>query len=320
MRSLLIVFALLAVYSSSQNPSPRRGIASQIEQGQSDAPKQKGVQDKRGTEAAPLIVRQLPAPKTDEESTEEARDRAEKAANDRKLVEFTGSLVNATWVLGGIGILQLFVFSYQAYQLRVTVHAAAEQSESMERSITEANRLATAMEGVSKDIAISAKAATESVAALKERTAQQMRAYLCAVVGSGVYQERTKNLKFQVQTLIVNAGHTPAHKVAFRANAGILPLPLPDAFTFPLPGEAMGASVLGPQQNMSLNPIVDDFCNDGDVEKIKRADGEALYAWGIVTYEDVFGKPQETKFCQILTWLPDGKIYGYYIGRHNDAT
>jgi hypothetical protein len=41
-------------------------------------------------------VRQLPAPKTDEESTEEAKDRAEKAANDRKLVEFTGSLVNAT--------------------------------------------------------------------------------------------------------------------------------------------------------------------------------------------------------------------------------
>jgi len=320
MRSLLIIFALLAVYSWSQNPFPPRGVVSQAKQDQSYALQQQGMRDQRGTEAAPLIVKQIPIPKTNVESAEEAKDRAEKVANDRKLVEFTGSLVNATWVLGAIGILQLLVFSYQAYQLRVTVHAAAEQSESMERSIAEANRLASAMENVAKDISISAIAATESVAALKERTAQQMRAYLCAVVGSGVYQERAKNLKFQVQTLIVNAGHTPAHKVAFKANAGILPFPLPDTFAFPLPGEAIGASVVGPQQNIHLNPIVEDFCSDGEVERVKRADGEALYAWGIVTYEDVFGKSQETKFCQILTWLPDGKIYGYYIGRHNDAT
>jgi hypothetical protein len=320
MRSLTIIALLLAAYSWSQNLSQRQGVVSQAKQDQSRGTQQPVAQDQRGTEAVPLVIKQLPAPKTNDESAQEAKDRAEKAANDRKLVEFTGSLVTATWVLGAIGILQLLVFSYQAYQLRVTVNAAAEQSESMERSITEANRLASAMENVAKDIAISATAATESVVAVRERTAQQMRAYLCVIVGAGIYQDRAKNLKFQATPLVVNAGHTPAHKVAFRASAAILPLPLPDDFAFPLPVAAIGGSVVGPQQSITLSPMVEDFCDDADVEKIKHAEGKALYAWGIVTYEDVFGEPHQTKFCQILTWLPDGKVWGYYTDHHNDAT
>jgi hypothetical protein len=314
LRALLTLSVLLAASSWSQNPPPGRGTANPK---RADSPQSAG---QLGTDARPLVIKQLPTTNTDEESAQVANDRAGKIANDKKLVQFTGYLVVATWTLGAIGLFQLIVFGMQARRLRQTVDAAADQSKAMERSISEANRLASAMERVSKDIAISASAATESVAALRERTAQQMRAYLSVVVGTGIYQDKAKNLKFQAQPLVVNAGHTPAHKVSFKAKTEVLPVPLPDAFTFPLPVSVTGGAVVGPQQSFTLSPMVDDFSDEAEVEKIKRAEGKALFAWGIITYEDVFGQSHQTRFCQIVTWLPDGKTWGYYTDRHNDAT
>jgi hypothetical protein len=190
----------------------------------------------------------------------------------------------------------------------------------MERSIAEATRLASAMEVVSKEIAVSAKAATDSVAALKERTAQQMRAYLAVAVGAAIYQERNKPLKFEGKPLLVNSGHTPAYKVSYRAKAEILSIPLPKDFAFPLPDEVVGGAMLGPQQNATLSAIVDDFSEDAEVEDIKIGKGKCLYIWGIVTYEDIFGEARRTRFCQSLTWLPDGKVFGVFTPGHNDAT
>jgi|SRR5436309_15228673 len=149
-----------------------------------------------------------------------------------------------------------------------------------------------------------------------------MRAYLCVVIGTAIYQEREKNLKFQAIPSIVNAGLTPAHKVSFRASAAILPHPLPAGFTFPLPATTSGTSVIGPRQNITVSPAVEDFCDDSEIEGIKTGtQGKLLYTCGVFTYEDIFGNPQFTRFCQIYTWLADGKTtWGYYADRHNDAT
>jgi hypothetical protein len=263
-------------------------------------------------------------------------------------------LVIATLILAAVGLLQLFVFGWQARYLRKTVEAAGEQSDAMERaineaarsagameavakhietsimtasqqsesmkeSVKEAARLSWAMEVVSKEIAVSAKAATESVAALKERTAKQMRAYLCVNIGGGDYQDRTKNFKFASRPMLVNAGHTPAHNVSYKAKAAILPVPLPEDFAFPLTDESIGAALLGAQQSAALGGIVDDFCDDKEVEDIKFGNGKVLYIWGIVSYEDVFGESHFTKFCQSTLFSPDGKVYGFFIPRHNEA-
>ncbi len=193
------------------------------------------------------------------------------------------------------------------------------QSTAMQKSVAEAARLASAMEVVSKEIVVSSKAATESVIALKERTAKQMRAYLCVNIGGGDYQDRTKNFKFASRPILLNAGHTPAHKVSYKANAAILPVPLPEDFAFPLPDESIGAALLGAQQNATLGAIVDDFCDDKEVEDIKIGKGKVLYIWGIVNYEDVFGESHFTKFCQSTLFAPDGKVFGFFIPRHNEA-
>src|SRR6266704_580495 len=188
------------------------------------------------------------------------------------------------------------------------------QSTSMQKSVAEATRLASAMEVVSKEIAVSSKAAVENVAALKERTAQQMRAYLTVIIGSAIYQERAKGLKFEGKPIVVNTGHTPARKVSFRASAAILPAPLPEDFGFALSGEIKSSATVGAQQNAHLSAIVDDFVGDAEVEDIKSGNkGKCLWVWGIVTYEDIFGQEQSTRFCQSLFWFADGKtVYGYY--------
>src|SRR5260221_484975 len=147
-----------------------------------------------------------------------------------------------------------------ARHIGTSAQTALEQSKSMEKSVEEAKRAASAMEMIAQDIAVSSKAATARVSAI----VQQMPAYICVVIGSAVYQERAKNLKFQAVPSVVNAGLTPAHKVSFRADAAILPIPLPENFTFPLPDIAQGTSVIGPRQNITVSPMVKDFVDDAE--------------------------------------------------------
>jgi hypothetical protein len=79
-------------------------------------------------------------------------------------------------------VLQLFVFRDRARKLAQTVKAAAEQSGDMKDSIKQATRAANAMEEFAQSAAVSAQGVTESVATVRQRTAQQMRAYLCVIV------------------------------------------------------------------------------------------------------------------------------------------
>jgi len=223
------------------------------------------------------------------------------------LAYYTGSLYHATVALG-----------------REAKASGEAQSNKMERSIGEAMRAASAMEKLATSAAISSKAATDSVTALKQRTAQQMRAYLTVLVGSGIYQERAKNLKFDVRPSLINSGHTPAHGVDYWARAKILPFPLPVDFEFTEHENPIHSSmVLGPQQVLELNAVVDDFVPDEDVASIKSGGARRVYVWGRITYTDVFNEPHSTKFCHSICWFGqagDEKVTGTYSSHHNEAT
>ena len=105
-----------------------------------------------------------------------------------------------------------------------------------------------------------------------------------------------------------------------KTRAAILSIPLPEDFSFPLPDRFVGGASLGPQQHFVLTALVDDFSDDADVFAIKTGIDRALYVWGIVNYKDAFGEDRVTTFCQILTWLPNNQISGYFLDRHNEAT
>jgi hypothetical protein len=212
----------------------------------------------------------------------------------------------------------VIVAGLQARRLRETVEGMSVQSGDIKQSVAEAARSASAMETVAKHIEVSAKAATDSVAIGKERSAAQMRAYLTVLVGGAIYQERDKNLKFEGKPILANTGHTPAHKVSYSANAQILPVPLPTDFTFPVSSHRTGSGLLGPQQKFILNAVALDYVADDEVGNIKLGKGRALYVWGDVTYEDIFGERHFTNFCQRLLWTPikDGEGCRREVGRN----
>jgi hypothetical protein len=301
-------FVLLLLLLFLQQPSPSARKLDKPKQTQPTTSQQTSSADQRGTDESPLVVKTIPTPKTEEEAAQETQDRKDKAANDRHIVWFTGALVL-------IGFLQFLVYTYQAKKLRETVESAGEQAEAMERHIGESARSATAMEAVAKSLDITAKASKESVEGLR----QQMRAYLTVIIGTAIYQERDKNLKFDARPLILNAGPTPARKVSYQIKAAILPVPLPNNFDYPLTKKPIGGAIIGAHQNAQMMGVVDDLVPDDQIQDIKNGSGQGLYVWGDVTYEDIFGQGHKTQFCQHLTWLADGKVFGYYIPGHNDA-
>ena len=250
------------------------------------------------------MVKTIPAPKTQQESAQEAQYRSDKATNDRHIVWFSGALVV-------IGFFQFLVYAYQAKKLRETVSAAGEQSKAMERHINEATRSANAMEGI--------------VSAIEEGNQAVMRAYLTVIIGNAIYQERRVgqgDLKFEAKPILVNTGNTPARKIKIRIAADILPVPPPEGFKLPPPDEnlARDAGMLGAHLNATMSGMVKDFVPDSEVANIKEGMKNAMCVWGFVTYEDIFGSNHTTRFGQWITWLPDGKVFGYYMGGgQNDA-
>jgi hypothetical protein len=299
---LFVVSVLLLAWSQNPRPTPRK--ISKLQQQQSTAAQQPDAADQRGTDQSPLVVKTLPSVKTQAEAEQDANDHKEKSTNDWHVVELTG-------VPAVIAFLQLLVYTYQAKKLRETVQSAGEQAEAMERHIGEAARSADAMEKIANTIQTGNRAI--------------IRAYLTVVIGTAVYQERRPeqgDLRFEARPNLVNTGNTPARKVRImRRKAGILPVPLPVNFDFPLPDDdpTQGDAVVGAHLTYMMNTVVDDFVENALVPAVKEGTGQGLYVWGLVTYEDIFGERHFTKFAQHLYWLSNNTVMGFYIPGQNDA-
>jgi hypothetical protein len=162
---------------------------------------------------------------------------------------------------------------------------------------------------------------------LDDTSKLQLRAYLTVAIGQAVYQERRTeenggDLVFGGNPLLVNTGRTPAQKIKFKCRAAILSVPLPREFHLPEGiDENTGESMLGPQQSANMFSVVDGFQPDNEVANIKNGFmGRGLYVWGLITYEDIFKQPHETRFCQHLYWDQRGDVRGIYVLGRNEAT
>jgi hypothetical protein len=308
-------FAVISVLSSEQS-----AITQYYREYQGHTPAQNRPpgQSAPATNSAPL--QPLPG---DRGASGQSRNTGEKES------EFWSAKLT-DWLLAAF-TLALVVFTRRLYLATAGLftetaglrEAAGQQVRDMQQSISEAARSAAAMERVAEHIETSARAAVDSVVSIKERTAMQMRAYLAVVVFQAIYQERDKQLRFEVKPLIVNTGHTPAHNVRYHAKADILPLQLPDDFDFSLTALPwVGGSVIGAQHNAIMSAVVDRYVDDNEIASIKRGTGTALRIWGQVLYQDVFGEEHFTNFHQILNWIgpPENElVFGMYPPRNNDA-
>jgi len=284
---VLLALIVLTVSLYSEQPNKKAAKAQQ-------APES----DRRGTDQSPLVVKTLVPEKTQAETSQDANDRKEKAANDRHIVYLTGALA-------AFAFLQFLAYVYQGIKLRETVESASEQSKAMERHIGEANRSANAMEEIADVIQSGNKAI--------------LRAYLSVVIGLALFQERRDGTKFEGKPLLVNTGSTPARNVRIRISAEIVPYANAQNFAYPLAEElAKAPAVCAPHQNYTLSAIVENFIPDHEVADIKQGNGRALTVWGVVTYDDIFGEHHTTKFAQWLFWHPNGDVHGLFIPGQND--
>jgi hypothetical protein len=247
--------------------------------------------------------------------SEECKTMWERTTSD-PVAFFTFWLVIFT---GGLGISTVMLWLAGEKQIEFLRESSASQGRDMQASIAESIRAATAMEGVAQGIDLSVKATQSNIEMLRERTAMQMRAYVAVVIGSAVYQERDRQLRFEAKPVMINTGHTPAHNVRFQACSAILPIPVPDDFVYE-PSDERGGAPLNPNQTFIMSAIVPGYVEDAEIEAIKRGTGKALVVWGIVTYRDVFGENHQTRFAHTITWLrDDSNILGYFNTHHNDT-
>jgi hypothetical protein len=127
--ALALCLALVSDSAQSQQPSPssREGVQPPPPQAAEGA--QHSATDQRGTEQSPLIIKALPTDEEKNKAAADAKREDQKAANDERLARFTENLFYATVALSVIAVFQLFVFGWQAIQLKRTVQAAKEASE-----------------------------------------------------------------------------------------------------------------------------------------------------------------------------------------------
>jgi hypothetical protein len=137
--ALLLAGAFNIAVAQSQRAAPGRGEAAQPREPEQRTPPQPAAPapDQRGTEASPLIVKVAPTPKSDEERAEEAQQRSERGALERKLLELTNDL--AAYALALFAATGVLLFATLGLLI-----AAFKQSGNMKKSLAVARTSADA--------------------------------------------------------------------------------------------------------------------------------------------------------------------------------
>lgn len=166
-----------------------------------------------------------------------------------------------------------------------------------------------------------------AVASAENSSKQELRAYLSVVIDTGSFQDRPNGVKFEGTPAVRNMGKTPAYNVRYKTNSGILREPLAENLILSHGQKTVGEYVLGMGQNYTIHIIMDDYVDQSDVPDIMSGTkGRALYYWGFLDYDDVFGDPHTTEFCHRLFFVPDQtnptkyKVNGNYMAGRNRET
>jgi hypothetical protein len=153
----------------------------------------------RGTTAAPVFVKILPTLPSKEQLDREARDREEKAANDRELVHWTEVLGKATVYLA-LATVALMVFT------GINLLILRSQGRDLEKQRNVMQRQADHLE----DQAVQLKA---TVAQMKDTAERQLRAYV--FVDGAVISDPNSEKPIILVVAFKNSGQTPAYGYSF---------------------------------------------------------------------------------------------------------
>lgn len=261
----------------------------------------------------PLVVEPLAFQKTLEPVRTEESEASRQLVAEENTATYTKDLALVT------GILALFTFLLWWANRRLIKGAentARRQSVEMQQSIVEAHRSALAM----ADVAATMRANTT---AMQETMKKQMRAYVSADPGFGVYQD--EHNKFQGLVVLSNSGFTPARQISHRVHAAVRPMEDAENYVFEdtKPYFATDSS-LSPRTTYTIYAgIVPDRLSAEEVQETMLGTVRRLFVWGSVRYVDVFDESHETFFCHNFTFPTinnEVKAQTFYHNTHNRTT
>lgn len=226
-----------------------------------DKPASERQQATAERQAAPVVVKVVPASKTAAEAEAEKRENERKADIERK-----GLVTNVFLAVFALG--QLIVTGITLFGLR---HAklAAEAA----------------------DKAADAAKASADIAA--ESAQRQLRAYV--TVKETAITELAVGQTPDVVIAYENVGQTPAHDVTVKLGVKVPRLPQLEAFELEPPHPSDSRSVVFPGQGGTLAISMPPALDDDFIRKF-RAGVLSIYAYGEIRYRDEFGKPRYTRF------------------------
>jgi hypothetical protein len=131
----------------------------------------------------------------------------------------------------------------------------------------------------------------------------------------------TVPLDLRAQPFVQNDGFTPAHDLIINTKVIFAEYPLPADFDFTIPPSPNpSTTTMNPRQNSFGIMILDRLLNKtelaeatGDITKRK------IFAYGQVTYTDVFDIERRSNFCFYFLWGSQGKPVWMKTQRHNDS-
>jgi hypothetical protein len=170
------------------------------------------------------------------------------------------------------------------------------QANAMQESLTETRNMVSQSEKALEVSKIQAQmaqraagAAEQSIEIAQENTIIAHRAYLAIQSGTAGLAEEGGIFNLSVR----NFGNTPANNVVIYAKAevrGELP-----PHEFPRAASTSGGTV-PPQTTISKKVVTAGKISPEEIALLNK--GElTLYAWGVIAYQDIFGKSRQTKFC-----------------------
>jgi hypothetical protein len=213
-------------------------------------------------------------------STQASNEIARPQGTDERIASYTGWLAVFTCALVVISGCQIYFLTRADKTARISADAAKDAAEAMRRSVT-----------VSADTA-----------------KRQLRAYVNVATAS-VYDPADPERR-KVAIEIKNFGHTPAHKNIIWVSVTVREYPLEkDTLQKELPGNVRSASESLPAGRTSVIEVSVPPQSGWAEARIREGTG-AIYASGQITYTDVFGDDQVTKF-RLCCWgegFPRGRM------------
>jgi hypothetical protein len=150
---------------------------------------------------------------------------------------------------------------------------------------------AIAASRAAKSSAASATVADNTLTEFKRTSERELRAYIgLSIVGFNFQRGQNNAVHCEAGYSIKNYGQTPAYGVRVDSDFKIAPFPLTDNFETPAKNAIELKAVANPGQEYG-GTIAKGQSLDG------RSEGDKLYLFGVVRYQDIFGELRETWFC-----------------------